>query len=132
MDRVQLHRDGCTLLRGAIAAEWLAELRTAFDTGVKPSLEWSVPRQVSWRHSLLDLDPKVQAVCRLPSLLSDADLLHAGSTNPTGARRRSILICYFAEVLYGSHLETAKLRSIRMDTSDRFSPLGTLGTFKPS
>ena len=215
IDRVQLHLDGCALLKGAIPAAWLAQLRSAFDAGVKPSHEWAVPRQPSWRHSLLDLDPNVQAVCRLPAVLSvvceligeqfflsqvegrepllggghqglhrdlsaqrpgdtvnalaffddygpengatrivrgshraipgappldlnierraeqlsgsagdilifDADLLHAGSVNPTGARRRSILICYFAEVLYASHLETVKLRSIRMDTMDRF------------
>ncbi len=203
------------MLRGAIPAEWLPQLRTAFDAGVKPSHEWPVPRQASWRHSLLDLDPRVQAVCRLPTVLAvvgeligerfflsqvegreplqdggqqglhrdlsaqrpgdtvnalaffddygpdngatrivpgshraapgaspsevndelrseqlsgsagdilvfDADLLHAGCINPTGARRRSLLICYFSEVLYASHLETAKLRSIRMDTTDRF------------
>ncbi len=52
----------------------------------------------------------------------DADLLHAGSLNPTGARRRSILIGYFAEPRYASHLETAHLRSIRMDSHERFDP----------
>jgi ectoine hydroxylase-related dioxygenase (phytanoyl-CoA dioxygenase family) len=219
MDREQLHRDGYALLRGAIPAEWLDELRAAFDTGVKPSDQWPVPRGTDWRHSLLDLDPKVQAVCRLPEMLAvvgeliheryflsqvegreplagrghqelhrdasaqrpgdsvhalayfddygpengatrivpgshrtalgeppfdfddesrsvqlsgsagdilvfDADLVHAGSLNPTGARRRSILIAYFAEPLYASHLETVNLRSIRMDTTERFDPSG--------
>jgi ectoine hydroxylase-related dioxygenase (phytanoyl-CoA dioxygenase family) len=57
-------------------------------------------------------------------LVFDADLVHAGSRNSTGARRRTILIGYFAEPLYASHLETANLRSIRMDGTDRFDPSG--------
>lgn len=217
IDRDRLHRDGYALLRQAIPAAWLRDLRDAFDTGVMPSEQWAVPRGVGWRHSLLDLDPTVQAVCRLPQLLEavgeligerfflaqvegreplagaghqglhrdlsaerpgdtvnalaffddygpangatrlvpgshrpaadaplpdlnderrsvqlagaagdifvfDADLLHAGSLNPTGARRRSILIGYFAEHRYASHLETAHLRSVRMDTRERFDP----------
>ena len=52
----------------------------------------------------------------------DADLLHAGSLNPTGARRRSILIGYFAEPRYDAHLGTAHLRNVRMDTRERFDP----------
>jgi ectoine hydroxylase-related dioxygenase (phytanoyl-CoA dioxygenase family) len=219
IDREQLHRGGYALLRGAIPAEWLDQLRVAFDTGVKPSDRWPVPRGRDWRHSLLDLDPKVQAVCRLPEMLSvvgeligerfflsqvegreplagggyqklhrdlsaqqpgdtvnalayfddygpengatrivpgshrpaqgeppfdfddesqsvqlsgsagdilvfDADLVHAGSRNLTGARRRTILIGYFAEPLFTSHLETVKLRCIRMDTAERFDPSG--------
>jgi Phytanoyl-CoA dioxygenase (PhyH) len=219
IDPKQLHRDSYALLRRAIPAEWLDDLRAAFDTGVKPSDQWPVPRGADWRHSLLDLDPKVQAVCRLPEMLAvvgtligerfflsqvegreplaegghqrlhrdmsarrqgdsvialayfddygpengatriipgshrpvqgvppfdfddesrsvqlsgsagdilvfDADLVHAGGRNPTGARRRTILIGYFAEPLYASHLETANLRSIRMDGTDRFDPSG--------
>lgn len=219
IDRKLLHQDGYALLRQAIPAEWLDELRAAFDTGVKPSEQWPVPRSAGWRHSLLDLDSTVQAVCRLPELLAvvgeligerfflsqvegreplaggghqqlhrdlsaqrpgdtvnalvyfddygsdngatrivpgshragqgeppfdfndesrsvllsgsagdilvfDADLVHAGSLNLTGARRRSILIVYFAESLYESHLETVKLRNVRMDTTDRFDPSG--------
>ena len=217
IDRNQLHRDGYAVLHRAIPAEWLDELRGAFDAGVKPSDQWPVPRGVGWRHSMLDLDSKVQAVCRLPTLLAvageligerfflaqvegreplvggghqglhrdlsaqrpgdtvnalaffddygpengatrfvpgshrpaqsespldladesqcvqlagaagdifmfDADLLHAGSLNPTGARRRSILIGYFAEPRYASHLETSQLRNVRMDTSERYDP----------
>lgn len=55
-------------------------------------------------------------------LVFDVDLLHAGSLNRTGARRRSILIGYFAESRYASHLATARLRNVRMDTSERFDP----------
>lgn len=215
IDREQLHRDGYALLRQAIPAEWLGELRAAFDAGVKSSDQWPVPRSPNWRHSLLDLDSKVQAVCRLPEMLAvvgeligerfflaqvegreplaggghqplhrdlagqrpgdtvnalayfddygpgngatrivpgshrakqgeppfdlndesrsvqlvgsagdilvfDADLVHAGSLNLSGGRRRSILIGYYSERLYASHLKTAKLRSVRMDTTDRF------------
>jgi hypothetical protein len=220
INREQLHQDGYALLRQAIPSAWLDELRATFDAGVKPSHEWPVPRGPGWRHSLLDLDPRVQAVCRLPAVLSvvgeligeafflsqvegrepllggghqglhrdlsahrpgdtvnaiaffddygsengatrlvprthrpvssdqpvdetdearalqlsgaagdilvfDADLLHAAGLNPTGARRRSVLIGYFAEPLYASHLETAKLRNVRMDTSQRFDPSAT-------
>lgn len=216
-DREQLHRDGYALLRRAIPAEWLGDLRAVFDAGVKPSDQWPVPRGTDWRHSLLDADAKIQAVCRLPEVLAvageligerfflsqvegreplaggghqqlhrdlsaqrpgdmvcalayfddygpengatrivpgshrseqgeppfdfndesrsvqlsgsagdilvfDVDLVHAGSLNSIGARRRSILIGYFSEHLYASHLETASLRSIRMDTTDRFDP----------
>ncbi|WP_065260023.1 phytanoyl-CoA dioxygenase family protein [Pseudomonas bananamidigenes] len=213
----QLHENGYALLRRAIPAAWLTGLRHTFDTGVKPSSEWPVPRGIDWRHSLLDTDPTVQAVCRLPPLLAvvgeligerfflsqvegreplangghqqlhrdlsaqrpgdtaialvylddygpengatrlvpgshrpapgappvdfadesrsvqltgnagdiltfDADLIHAGSLNPTGARRRTLLITYFSDTLYASHLETVSLRNIRMDTSERFDP----------
>lgn len=217
IDREQLHRDGYVLLRGEIPADWLADLRRAFDAGVQPSEHWPVPRGPGWRHALLDLDPTVQAVCRLPRLLAavgaligeryflsqvegreplpggglqglhrdlsaqrpgdsvnalaffddygpdngatrlvpgshrptkdtpplsaddesrsqqlagragdilvfDADLVHAGSLNPGGLRRRSALIGYFAESNYATHLKSARLRSIRMDTSERFEP----------
>ncbi len=69
IDRTQLHRDGFALLRGAIPGDWLEGLRDAFDAGVKPSDQWPVPRGPDWRHSMLDLDPRIQAVCRLPALL---------------------------------------------------------------
>lgn len=216
-DRKQLHQDGYALLRHAIPTEWLADLRAVFDAGVRPSDQWPVPRGMDWRYSMLDDDSKIQAVCRLPQLLSvageligeqfflsqvegreplagnghqqlhrdlsaqrpgdiaialaffddygpengatrivpgshrpepgappfdfndesravqlsgsagdilvfDVDLVHAGSLNVIGARRRSILISYFSESLYASHLETVALRNIRMDTSDRFAP----------
>lgn len=215
IDREQLHRDGYALLRQAIPSDWLDPLRETFEAGVMPSEQWPVPRGPDWRHSALDLDPLVQAVCRLPALLDavgaligerffiaqvegrepvhggglqglhrdfsaerpgdtvnalaffddygpdngatrlipgthrpdpqappvdlcderhvmrpsgragdilvfDADLLHAGSLNVSGARRRSILIGYFAEQRYPAHLQTASLRHVRMDTSERF------------
>jgi ectoine hydroxylase-related dioxygenase (phytanoyl-CoA dioxygenase family) len=217
-NRDQLHRNGYALLRQAIPTEWLEDLRAAFDAGVRPSDQWPVPRGMDWRHSLLDDDAKVQAVCRLPQMLAvageligerfflsqvegrepltggghqplhrdlsaqrpgdiamalaffddygtengatrivpgshrpepgappfdftnesrsvqlsgcagdilvfDVDLVHAGSLNSVGSRRRSILISYFSEQLYASHLETVGLRNVRMATSERFEPL---------
>ena len=217
-DRDQLHRNGYALLRQAIPTEWLEDLRAAFDAGVRPSDQWPVPRGMDWRHSLLDDDAKVQAVCRLPQVLAvageligerfflsqvegreplaggghqplhrdlsaqrpgdiamalaffddygtengatrivpgshrpepgappfdftnesrsvqlsgcagdilvfDVDLVHAGSLNSVGSHRRSILISYFSEQLYASHLETVGLRNVRMATSERFEPL---------
>lgn len=217
MDRDQLHRDGYALLRGAIPAQWLDELRAAFDDNVRPSDQWPAPRGADWRHAMLDLDPTVRAVCRLPQLLAvvgaligerfflaqvegreplaggghqglhrdlsdqrpgdtvsalaffddygawngatrvvpgshrpapdarcvdvdnearslvlsgkagdilvfDADLVHAASLNATGARRRSILIGYFAGPRHASHLMTAGIRGIRMATTEWFDP----------
>jgi hypothetical protein len=55
-------------------------------------------------------------------LVFDVDLVHAGSLNINGARRRTILISYRAELLYAAHLETAGLRNVRMDTAERFDP----------
>lgn len=215
--REQLHRDGYALLRQAIPMAWLAELRAAFDAGVRPSDQWPVPRGAGWRYALLDEEPMIQAVCRLPQVLAvvgeligerfflaqvegreplagaghqrlhrdlseqrpgdiahvmayfddygpengatrivpashrpkpdeppfdlddesntvqlcgsagdilvfDVDLVHAGSLNRLGTRRRSILISYCAETLYVSYLPTRSLRGIRMDASERFEP----------
>ncbi|WP_248920567.1 phytanoyl-CoA dioxygenase family protein [Pseudomonas entomophila] len=218
-ERERLHRDGYALLRGAIPAAWLEGLRAVFDAGVKPSAQWPVPRGQDWRHSQLDCDPLIQAVCRLPCVLAtageligerfflaqvegreplvggghqqlhrdlsaqrpgdmvgalvylddygpangatrivpgshrpvpgappfdfgdesravhvsglagdilvfDVDLVHAASLNTSGARRRSLLVNYSAQGLYASHLQTLKLRDIRMATHDRFEPSG--------
>lgn len=210
-----LDQDGYVLLRGAIPLDWLDELREAFDAGVKPSDQWPIPRGSDWRHSSLDLDERIQAVCRLPAVLEvagsligerfflsqvegrepllggghqtlhrdfcaqrpgdtaiaiayfddygpengatriipgshrpapnepefdfndesrsaqisgsagdilvfDADLVHAGSLNKSGARRRTILFCFQAEPCYAAHLETRSIRGVQMDASERF------------
>ncbi|BCA27832.1 phytanoyl-CoA dioxygenase family protein [Metapseudomonas otitidis] len=214
-EREQLHRDGFALLRGAVPADWLEGLRSAFDAGVKPSAEWPVPRGQDWQHALLDLDAGVRAVCRLPALLAvvgaligerfflaqvegreplpnggrqrlhrdfsaerpgdtvnalvflddygpdngatrlipgshrpdlaappvdfddeshaiqlsgsagdilvfDADLIHAGSLNRLGSRRRTLLVAYFAAPLYAQHQATAALRYVRMEPVEYF------------
>ncbi|MCJ8203220.1 phytanoyl-CoA dioxygenase family protein [Pseudomonas sp. RGM2987] len=217
IDCTELHDNGFVLLPRAIPSEWLEDLRAVFDAGVKPSDQWPTPRGWGWRHSLVDDDTQIQALCRLPQLLAavgeligerfflsqvegreplagcghqqlhrdlsaqrpgdtaialaffddygpgngatrivpgshrpmpgappldfadefrsvqlsgcagdilvfDAELVHAASLNVNGARRRSILMGYFSECLYASHLETAGLRNVRMDTCERFDP----------
>ena len=71
-----LLRDGCLLLRGAVGADLADELRKAFDAGETD--DWPVPRGSGWRHALVDLDPAVQKVCRLPDLLAAAAELIGG------------------------------------------------------
>jgi hypothetical protein len=69
-DARRLDDDGFVLLRGVIPAGWIEPLRTAFEAGELASEKWPVPRGHDWRHALLDLDPVVQDVCRLPALLA--------------------------------------------------------------
>ncbi len=215
----QLQSNGFSLLSQAVPQNWLPELRTIFDNNIAASALWPVPRSSSWNHAMVDLEPLVQTVCRLPALLSvvgaligerfflaqvegreprqggghqqlhrdlssqrpgdnvsaliflddygphngatrivptshrvrpheapfdyldesrslqltgragdilvfDADLVHGACVNPSGARRRSFLVSYFAAPLYASHLKTAQLRNVRMDTSECFEPSG--------
>jgi len=68
----RLDADGYLLLRGVIPADWLPALRDAFESGELASDQWPVPRGHDWRHALLDLDPVVQQVCRLPAVLAAA------------------------------------------------------------
>lgn len=213
-DTARLLRDGYTVLRGAIAPDRLDAMRAAFDANVQPSHAWPVPRGPGWRHAMVDLDPGVRAVCRLPALVRaaavligerfflaqvegreplagdghqglhrdlsdqrpgdtvnalaflddygphngatrlvpgthrdpgtppardadearaiqlqgragdilvfDADLLHAATHHPGDARRRSLLIGYFAASRHAAHLETARLRNVRMAALDWF------------
>jgi hypothetical protein len=67
-----LVRDGYLLLRGAVPAPLIEPLRAAFDAGELASDRWPAPRGSDWRHALVDLDPAVQKVCRLPGLLATA------------------------------------------------------------
>lgn len=215
--RTRLHHNGYALLRQAIPGEWLAELRNTFDSGLRPSEQWPVPRGADWQHSMLDDDARVQALCRLPQLLAvvgeligerffltqvegrepvaggghqrlhrdmsaqrpgdtvgvlaylddygpqngatrivpashrpdpqappfdwldesgavqlsgqagdllvfDVDLVHAASLNHNGARRRTLLIGYATEQLRDTYAQTASLRNVRMDTTERFEP----------
>jgi hypothetical protein len=71
-DARRLDEDGFLLSRGLVPADWIEPLRIAFEAGVRPSHEWPVPRGADWRHALVDLDPTVQRVCRLPTLLAGA------------------------------------------------------------
>jgi hypothetical protein len=71
-DAGRLDRDGYLLLRAAVPASWLEPLRAAFEAGELASDAWPVPRGPDWRHALVDLDPTVQQVCRLPRVLTVA------------------------------------------------------------
>jgi Phytanoyl-CoA dioxygenase (PhyH) len=65
----RLDRDGYLLLRGAVPTAWIAPLRDAFETGFRPSEAWPAPRGGDWRHAVVDVDPTVRQVCRLPVML---------------------------------------------------------------
>jgi hypothetical protein len=69
-DGQRLDVDGFLVLRGVIPADWIEPLRAAFEAGELPSDRWPVPRGHDWRHALVDLDPTVRDVCRLPGLLA--------------------------------------------------------------
>lgn len=71
----QLRRDGCLLLRGAMPPPLVKAARAAFDAGELASERWPVPRGRDWRHAVVDLDPAVQQLCRLPRLLCAAATL---------------------------------------------------------
>ncbi len=70
-----LARDGFLLLTGAIPPETLPALQALFDRSVLPAEQWPVPRGHDWRHALLDLEPAIQTLCRLPLLLAAAGAL---------------------------------------------------------
>jgi len=202
-----LDADGYLILRAPMSAEVLAGAQAAFDQGVMPSEQWPVPRGHDWRHALVDLDPAIRSICRLPGLIAaaahlirrpffltqvegreplpgggsqalhrdggdvaepeivsalaflddfgpdngatrlipgshgarltpltyeddaraitvtgqagdilvfDANLAHGGTTNHSGARRRSLLINYFAVDLVEVHRATVASRNVRM------------------
>ena len=77
-DAARLDRHGYLLLRGAVPAGWTARLRAAFESGTMANDRWPVQRGHGWRHALVDLDPTVQAVCRLPAMLAGAGQLLGG------------------------------------------------------
>ncbi len=77
-DAGRLDRDGYLLLRAAVPAGWIAPLRAAFEAGELAGERWPAPRGADWRHALVDLDPLVRRVCRLPALLAGAGHLLRG------------------------------------------------------
>jgi hypothetical protein len=68
----RLDRDGYLLIRGAVPGDWIEPLRAAFEAGELANDQWPVLRGPEWRHALVDLDPTVQQVCRLPCVLAAA------------------------------------------------------------
>ena len=77
-DAARLDRDGYLLLRGAVPTAWIEPLQAAFDAGELANDRWPVPRGWGWRHALVDLDPTVQQVCRLPLVLAAVSHLLVG------------------------------------------------------
>jgi hypothetical protein len=77
-DARSLDDAGYLMLRGAVPEDWIGPLRGAFEADVMQSDQWPVPRGVDWRHALVDLDPTVQRVCRLPALLAAASHVLGG------------------------------------------------------
>lgn len=77
-DADRLERDGYLVLRGAVPAAWIEPLRAAFEAGVLAGDRWPAPRGSDWRHALVDLDPTVQRVSRLPALLAAAGQVLGG------------------------------------------------------
>ena len=69
-DAATMDRDGYLMLRGAVPTGWIEPLRSTFEAGFLPSPDWPSPRGPDWRHALVDTDPMVQRVCRLPQLLA--------------------------------------------------------------
>jgi len=69
-NHADLQTEGYVLLRDAVPAAWIEPLRDAFETGYRPSETWPAPRGVDWRHAVVDVDPMVQKVCRLPVMLA--------------------------------------------------------------
>lgn len=80
----------------------------------------------SHRRTDYDLDDESAAVQLAGSagdmLVFDVDLVHAGSLNISGGRRRTLLIGYAALPLYEQYQQTARLRNVRMDTREHFEP----------
>lgn len=69
-DWSDLDRNGFATLRGAVPPGWLTPLRATFDAGFVPSDRWPVTRGRDWRHAMVDTDPLVQQLCRLPLLIA--------------------------------------------------------------
>jgi hypothetical protein len=74
-ETAQLRRDGCLVLRAAVPSALVEAARAAFDAGELASERWPAPRGRDWRHAVVDLDPAVQQLCRLPRLLGAAQTL---------------------------------------------------------
>ena len=75
----RLDADGYLLLRNTASHTQVEALRAAFDAGERPSEAWPVPRGRDWRHALVDLDPAVREVCRIPQALAAAGRLLGAS-----------------------------------------------------
>ena len=108
----QLARDGYLLLRGAAPTRLIAPLQAAFDAGELASGEWPVPRSVDWRHALVDLDPAVQQVCRLPALLAAAGAILRQPFFLAQVEGREPAACAGAQMLHRDGADPARVESV--------------------
>ncbi len=74
-DARSLDEDGYVMLRGAIPADRLGDLRSRFEAAVLAPDKWPAPREAGTRHAMLDNDAAVRRVCLSPPLL--AAVFHA-------------------------------------------------------
>ncbi|MCP1625282.1 phytanoyl-CoA dioxygenase family protein [Pseudomonas nitroreducens] len=120
----QLHRDLSALRPGDMASALVFLDDFSPENGatrVAPGSHRPAPGEPPF--DFLDESRSLQLSGRAGDILVfDVDLVHAGSLNISGARRRSILVSYRAEPLYAAHLETMGLRNVQMDTAERFDP----------
>jgi len=65
-----LDADGYVVLRRAIPAELLEDLRARFEALFLPADQWPVPREAGTRHAMLDNDAAVRRICLSPPLLA--------------------------------------------------------------
>lgn len=65
-----LDRDGYIILRGAIAANAVADLIERFEAAVLEPEKWPTPREHHTRHAMLNGDEAVRAVCLAPDVLA--------------------------------------------------------------
>jgi len=54
-------------------------------------------------------------------LVFGSALPHGATCNTSGARRRSLLLCYAIEAVRDVYRGTSAMRSVRMDTDELFS-----------
>jgi len=114
-----LHRDGDGDVRGQIvsALAFLDDFGPANGaTRLVPGTHRSDdPSDVATHPRAVTLEGEAGDI-----LVFDADLLHGGTRNASGARRRSLLISYFAETMRASHAATQELRGVHMPPSENF------------
>ncbi|MEI9992910.1 MAG: phytanoyl-CoA dioxygenase family protein [Rhizomicrobium sp.] len=65
-----LDEDGYVVLRGAIPAGLLDDLRARFEVLFLAADKWPAPREAGTRHAMLDNDDAVRRICLSPPLLA--------------------------------------------------------------